>query len=409
MTDHTADREMQRLADALSAEWDAINRGGKHVSPGAAEPLIGAARRLHAVDTTPALSRQRRDRIWRGIMAAHATASPSPPPIMAFPASRTSRALDERASTGGAQTDRISPARSLGRWVSTQLATAAILVLTLAVGYVAFSRAHVNRGDEPLPGIPVLVASPATMVPEANESQMVVQATIDALPPLTSWAGIERTTLDPGASWTRGRSQELGEGPIMYVVESGTLTIRADGPTTMTRAGSNAPATVDPGTEVTLQPGDRGYAPTGVISLWRNNGADPAIILDAAITTPSTSLGWSSSSQNGVNSGSLVEEAQFTAPQTPITMTLSRVTLEPGETLAADALPNIEMLWVASGTMTATDTTSSGTAPPFAFDKGSTLQRSFPPGRIFRSADDQPVTLLVMTITPAETATPAPP
>src|SRR4029079_17550072 len=109
-----------------------------------------------------------------------------------------------------------------------------------------------DRTVRELPGVPALVASSTAPAPEANESEVVFQATVDRLPPLASWAGIERTTLDPGASWTRGRNQDLGKGPIMYLVESGSLTIRADGPTTVTRVGSNAPATVDPGTEVTL-------------------------------------------------------------------------------------------------------------------------------------------------------------
>jgi len=406
MTELTADREMQRLADALSAEWDAFVGSGDRAAPGAAEPLVRAARTLHAVDTTPALSRQRRDRIWLGIMAAHTS---SPRPFSVVPDVDTAFPVLLESSTSNSTSSPAHRSRTpFGHWISTQLATAALLLLTLAVGYVAFGRTHWDRTVRELPGVPALVASSTASAPEANESEVVFQATVDRLPPLASWAGIERTTLDPGASWTRGRNQDLGKGPIMYLVESGSLTIRADGPTTVTRVGSNALATVDPGSEVTLQAGDRGFAPTGVTSQWSNHGKDPASVLDAGITTSGTGLGWSSSSLNGVESGSLVEEAQFSQRHNAITMTVSRLTLQPGKTLAADALPGIEMLWVDSGNMVAVDATSAGTAAPFAFDKGSKLQGSFRPGRVFRSADNSPVTLLVMTITPAETGTPPP-
>jgi hypothetical protein len=336
-------------------------------------------------------------------MAAHAS---SPRPLSAVPDGNTAfPVLLENPTSITTSSPAHRPRNPFGPWISTQLATAALLLLTLAVGYVAFGRSHLARTTHETQELPALIASPATATPGPNEGAIVLQVTIASLPPLTSWAGIERTTLDPGASWTRGRKQDLGEGPTAYVVESGALTIQADGPTTLTRAGTAAPTPVAAGTDVTLQTGDRGFAPAGVISVWRNTGADPVRVLDAAMTTPSTSLGWASSSQNGVNAGSLVEEAQFTKPHTPIALILSRVTLQPGETLAADAFPGLEMLWVESGTMVAVDTTSSGTAPPFAFDKGSKRQGSFRPGRIFRSADNQPVTMLVMTLTPAETAT----
>jgi hypothetical protein len=392
---------MQRLADALSAEWDALV-SGNHAAPGAAEPLVRAARTLHTVDTTPALSRERRDRIWLGIMAAHASSprsfSVAPDGNSAFPV------LLENPTSISTSSPAHRSRTPFGHWISTQLATAALLLLTLAVGYLAFGRSHWDRTNQEAPGVPALITSQATTAPEASNGAVVLQATIDRLPPLASWAGIERVTLDPGVSLSRGRDQDNGDGPLAYMVESGELTIQANGPTTVTRSGTQTPLAVAPGTNVTLRAGDRGFAPSGVASDWRNNGTIPVSVLDAGITT--TGSGWADTFRSGISVASLVEEAQFSQRHDAITMTVSRLTLQPGKTLAADALPGIEMLWVDSGNMVAVDATSAGTAAPFAFDKGSKLQGSFRPGRVFRSADNSPVTMLVMTITPAEMAKP---
>jgi hypothetical protein len=105
----------------------------------------------------------------------------------------------------------------------------------------------------------------------------------------------------------------------------------------------------------------------------------------------------------------LLGEYGMTPPTPPVTVTVRRMTLTGEETLAVDAVPGLEMLRVETGQLVAVDPAPPGTiAAPYAFEKGTAAQSNFRPGRVFRSADGAPATLLLMTITPAAAATPPP-
>ena len=70
-----------------------------------------------------------------------------------------------------------------------------------------------------------------------------------------------------------------------YRVESGALTIHADSPLTVRRAGATAPTPVAVGSDVVLQRGDQGFTPSGVTSRWRNDGDVPTVVMDFGITS----------------------------------------------------------------------------------------------------------------------------
>ena len=89
----------------------------------------------------------------------------------------------------------------------------------------------------------------------------------------------------PGATWALGEHLQNGEGPQVYRVESGALTIEADSPIAVTRSGEQKPTTVQAETDVILTAGDVGFTPSGITSRWRNDGATPASVLQASITT----------------------------------------------------------------------------------------------------------------------------
>ena len=311
-------------------------------------------------------------------------------PDQAFGVNGSGRSLPLQAPAG----------RQRPRWAAfafAQLATAALVLLTL-IGSIAVLRGSLRPGhEEQSVFVPALDATADAGIPAAEKGEVLLQRTFDVVPSLASWIGIERVALDPGAEMTLGRGQDFGEGPMVYRVETGSLTIQANGPIVVTPAGAQAPVDVAPGTDTVVHAGDALFTPAGVASRWRNDGTTPASVLDAGITTPGS--GWAKGFQNGVSEETLIDEPRFTAPDPPVVMTVRRITLQQGETLSVDALPELELLWVESGQLVAVDTASPSTAAtPFAFDKGSVMQGSFRPGRVFHSADDAPVTLLVMMI-----------
>jgi quercetin dioxygenase-like cupin family protein len=110
-----------------------------------------------------------------------------------------------------------------------------------------------------------------------------------------------RIGFDPGASLP-GEENDPTVGIVL--VESGTLTVQADGPLTVTRgagmgeAMATAEATGDfstlmesaaAGEAVTLEAGDAAYLPANMTGEIRNDGQDPAIAL-AFLVVPSEGM-----------------------------------------------------------------------------------------------------------------------
>lgn len=79
-------------------------------------------------------------------------------------------------------------------------------------------------------------------------------------------------------------------------------------------------------------------------------------------------------------------------------VTSYQITLLPEGRLRVDSVPGLEMLKVESGRLVAVDVDSDGNpSPPVSLGQGTRPLGSFPPGRVFRSANDQPVKLILVT------------
>jgi Cupin domain len=83
-----------------------------------------------------------------------------------------------------------------------------------------------------------------------------------------------RFTNEPGSVYT-GTEDDPSVGLIL--VESGEMTVRIDGPVTITRA--SGPEEVAAGTEFTLGPGESFLWPPNVAGEVRNDGQEPAVTL----------------------------------------------------------------------------------------------------------------------------------
>ena len=373
--------------DALSRFWNGLVESGASppgdMDPEQAETVL----RLYAMTRAP-LPAEARRRVDAAALSVGSKTSPT------------------SGGTPGDQPSRSSqyPAMGRGQWTRVQFATAFLLALTLLVSYVAFGGMRLGRQGErglTLPAPPSTSPVPASAW---DEDRVLAQARIDAIPALASWIGVGRTVLDPGVAFTRGRGDVRGDGPLLLRVESGALTLTADGSMTVTRANETGPREIPPGTDVTLLADDQALTPAGVSTRWRNGGTTPTSILQAGIMT--TGLDWQATVA-GRSYQELLGEYESLPFHAPVEMTLRLVTLSHDASLAVDAVPGLEMLAVASGNLVAIDATAQGTAAaPFAFDKGTATQGNFRPGRVFRSAAGEPVTLLLLTITPPDGATP---
>jgi hypothetical protein len=401
--------------DALNRFWNALVQSGAAPPEGDLDAVQAeTVRRLHAMTRAP-LPKEVQARVDGAVLEDRTAPrgglqDDAHLPLRLHRSRVLARGLDATAPSGQVPKDRLPRSSqqletSRLRWALAQMATALLLVLTLLVSYVAFGPLpfgrQVERGLEMPPP-----AAPSAPPVAWDEESILLHDTIDAIPDVAYWIGIGRTVLEPGVEFTRGKGEVRGDGPLLLRVESGALTLTANGPMTVTRADATSPSEIPTGADVTLQPGDQGFTPAGVSTHWRNDGTTPVSVLQAGIMT--SGLDWQAS-LTGRTYEELLGEYGSVPFHAPVVMTVSRVTLSGGETLAVDATPGLEMLTVETGNLVAIDAAGSGkTITPFAFDKGTASQGNFRPGRVFRGADGTPVTLLLMTITPADGATPPP-
>jgi hypothetical protein len=278
-----------------------------------------------------------------------------------------------------------------------------------------------------LAGVPTLLLLGATCVagftahaltmasplgdPPGVDDEVLVAGVFATIPPDVSWLGIERVTLPPGATRAVGKTENEGVGPWLYRVETGDLTVAAEGPMAVTRRGASA-TLVGPGTPAVLHAGDRGATVSGVGSRWRNESSQPVTVLDAMIATSGTLLDWPPDPP-GVADTLLVGSCTYNPtnlPNAPTAIGLHRLTLQPGAALPASRIAGLTLLAVEGGTLTVVDPGTAPGATPGSFVIpagdgrifGGTEYREVPAGWVLRNASGNAVHVLLMTMTPAD-------
>lgn len=267
-------------------------------------------------------------------------------------------------------------------------ATAALLAIVLASLVVTLRVGPLATRDN--------AENPLVLAPGITDERLLLQARFERFPDGVLSAGVDRWVLQPGAEVLMGSRDLFGEGPSAYLIESGALTVQPNEPIAVTPMGAATPIAVAQDYQIELQAGDRGFAPSGVTSLWRNNGTEPVRILELLIgywdARPSVA---------GVLRYTVIDEG-IARPDGPLEMAIFQLTLQPGADLSADAVSGLEMLKVEAGRLVAVDIDSEGNPAPPIIEGWATQEfKSFPPGRVFRSGNDEPVSLLLVTITDA--------
>jgi hypothetical protein len=250
----------------LDAYLDAVSAGGPDAAILALveSDLAAADSGLRALDDTPHPDAAFIDRLEASLLRA---APPSPPSEAAVP--RFTGVSNHPTRT---QVLAPAPRRRLPGWpwAREQLATAALLVLTLIGSYLAFSAVRLDSERQPAPSIPsrdndreILVEMPLSRdaIPDPFDLQVVrfrLEPDREAIVTADDWLGA------PGTS-------------VAYVL-AGQLTLHVETPSRIMRADA-APQEVPAETEVVLEIGDAAMVAFETTHTYANRGPEPVDFL----------------------------------------------------------------------------------------------------------------------------------
>jgi hypothetical protein len=373
-----AAREPSSDLDVLEY-WDALVLG-EPPPISSVDPVVAMTiQRIHALDDTPLPDAAFAARLEYELLQSD------------LPSSSASAAVTPAtpAAYGVASEPTGWPSDSGRRAVMNLAAMAALVAIVVTSIFVTLRAGPPTSRDPSNP--------PLALGPGITNETLLLRARFDSFPDGILSASVDRWVLQPGAEVLMGSRETSSEGPSAYLIETGTLTVRPDSPMTVIPAGSTMPAVVEAASQIDLHAGDRGFAPFGVTSLWRNTGNIPVRIVEAKIKRDDVSI-----SGDGVLNYTVIGESTFAKPDHPIVMTVFQVTLQPGAELSAGTFRGLEMLKVEAGRLVAVDVDGDGNAtPPILVGDATRRLDSFPPGRVFRGGNDQPVSLLLVTIADA--------
>jgi len=217
----------------------------------------------------------------------------------------------------------------------------------------------------------ILTGSSSAQTPAATPaSGPLMQATLDqTAPDNLATIGITRTIFETGGTLR----VVTGTGPAISWVESGEVTLvpDAEAPQPIIVRADATPDSGTNGSEFVVVEGDGFVLAPGTTATLRNNGPEPAVVLDL-VSAPDTvrELG------DGV-SQVVVMSTEATLPAAPVLVTFSLVTLDPGGHLTLPPEPAVSIY--------------------AAVDKSKIIQVS---GNGFNRATE-PIDVYILTIAPA--------
>jgi hypothetical protein len=413
------ERDERSRADALDRQWDALQRGEATSATADLDvDLVTLVARLHAAGSAIPPLFPDRNQAWRELRhtATPAALSPSDgePTVPAWPYPNGHALADlfpRRSET--------PLPRRRGRWVLSQLATAALLLLTLAAGFAAIRQRVPEAPDEGrwVPALSrALDATPGGVV-----DTPLIEASFspEELPGGEKEAVYYQLRIDPAASlpypgglFCGCHSETITAGVGAEVVQTGVYTLRLEAPLRVQRAGSDRPGEKIPaGAEVTLAEGDvviyPDYAAPGVI---RNTGDEPVTLIGVAITGTEGSGTRLPQVPTGVVATLLTYSSTSDwdafAPG-PLNVALRQVTLPPETTIGPYAPVGLQAMWIESGAIERNFLPAGETTPrgrPITQVAGSTSPFVRPSSGLREtlvSSGKEPTELLVLIIEPA--------
>jgi hypothetical protein len=361
---------------ALDRYWDTVARD-EPVRNDLINPALAATfHHLHDVDDAPLPDAAFAARLERDLLHTQRR------PIDVTPG------LDRDAVVKASPLRRDVPLRrrAFSRRVVMQLAAAAALLAMILTSTLIALWAAISQ-------VPERNVARLVLAPGVTDENLLLQARFDDVPDGVLHAAVRRWVLQPGAGVTVGQL-EASESGAAYLVESGSVTISPDSAIPLTRAGAVTPTMAPEARSTTLHPGDRMFLLPGVNAQWQNDGEHPVRLLEATFASRDVQA-----QPAGILLYPVISDGSTSHLKGPIVMTVMEFTLRPEGVLPAASIPGLVMLKVESGRLMAVDVDPAGTPRP-AGELGQATQflGSFPPGRRFRSSNDEPVRLLVVTI-----------
>ena len=309
------EREDRRRADALDRHWDAFQR----------DPTVGRAADVDAVAEAVMMHLH------------HGPAAPPPPTHQRLRRQVTAHGRElenawcRQARAEAALAPNVppsAPARKMP-WLAVPFATALLLLVVLAVGYVTLRSAR-SPADRPL-SLPAIVApAPPAIDTSGHETLASVTLPAGAVPTSASldiigWSA----ALDPGTA--TDAVPGCCRGPQIVHVLDGELTLRVDGPLQVTRAtGIGAASDAVPAdTAVVLNPGDSAIFDYALVARYANRASSPLHLVGGGLLA-----GW----VRGAPAGLTLIDYNYEYPiptisAGPVDVRLIRATLPPGGTI----------------------------------------------------------------------------
>jgi hypothetical protein len=405
-------------ADRLSNYLDAVVTG-ESARAGDLEPeLTAAVEDFFAADDAPGPPPGLADSVWQQLMGPAAVEQFGPN------GSALSPTPNGRSATGPWLTvlpDRPAEPRRNGSRTLAYLATAALILLTLVGGFVAYRDAIPLIGpDQRAIILPAIDTAPERVLPAKSLGDAVLlRSRIDQMPPeavQSHQIALNRVHLAPGAVEPAGSQENTGVGVNLFTVESGRVTVEADAPVFLTRAfasTSTARSRVEPGTAVALGVGDQLYAPTGVTFSRRNDGSAPATLLSFSIGTAGD-MGTRTPLPTGVTYDSGLPDKQPPAfPAVPAEAIVQRLTLPPGDEVAVRDVPGLQLVYVETGAL---DVVDAGAVTPATAQqavtidagRGTEISGSSPERAVLANRGTEPLVILAASVVSTSAGAPTP-
>jgi hypothetical protein len=225
-----------------------------------------------------------------------------------------------------------------GRWGLAQLSAAALLLITLGIGYIAFD--PFGSGDDRPSSIPAAVPTAPTPTPAPVTEETLFEFTVpvEALPKGDGGTGgFTHFTIPPGvrSAW----EPYCCKGLIFEYIISGSFTILAEEPIHIMRR-EGAVEEIPAGVEATLGPGDTLMTGNEVAFEAANIGAIPVELLNWALLEPGDFGG---RALPGWINRSADVQGDFHEYAGPVTYQLRQFTLVPDATML---LPEADLRFV---------------------------------------------------------------
>ena len=355
-------------ADRLNDTLDAVVTGDSARSGDLEPELVAMVERFFAADDAPAPPPGLADHLWQ--LMGPAEVEEFGPIGSAVPPNPNGRAAIGPRPT--ILPGRHADSRRDGPSTLAYLATAALILLTLVGGLVAFRGSLLLVGPEQRAIIlPATDRTPERVLPsESLGNALLLRSRLDQMPPeqvQSQQIALNRIHLAPGVVEPAGSQENTGVGVNLFTVESGQVTVEADAPVFLTHAVANAaaaPSRVEPGTDIMLKEGDQLYAPIGVSFRRRNGGSSPATLLSFSIGTD-RDIGTRTQLPSGVTYDvGLPSKQSATFPALPAEAIVQRQTLPPGAEVAVRDVPGLQLVYVEAGDLDLVYTEAETSATP---------------------------------------------